>query len=144
LSILDVERATTTFYRELFRTRNLNAALNATNGMLNPGEMTCWGLSAEYLFVEILRAHYRKESEQSDSDIGVRVEAAINRMSPPPLFTSPIAREQMAGVLRARLLDPQWVFEEAYNRFFFLDTQPENAERFKISVEDCLPAPSVS
>jgi hypothetical protein len=84
-----------------------------------------------------------KKSEQSDPDIALRVEAAINRMAPSPPRSSPFAREQMAGVFRARLLDPQWVFEEAYNRFFFLDTKPENAERFKITLEDCLPAPSV-
>lgn len=144
LSIPDVEKATTAFYRELFRTRNLNAALNATNGALNPGEMACWGLSAEYLFVEILRAHYQHEHKQSEDDVARRVESVIARMPPPPIGRAPVGHDQMAAIVRARLLDPKWLFEEAYRRFFFLDTQPDNAERFKIALEDCLPAPSMS
>jgi hypothetical protein len=45
----------------------------------------------------------------------------------------------MVEAVRARLLDPRWVFEDAYKQFFFLDRQPENATRFNISLEDCLP-----
>jgi hypothetical protein len=144
LTIPDVERATTTFYRELFRTRNLNAALDASNAALDPNEMRCWGLSAEFLFLEIMRGHYRRESEQSDAEVNRRAESTIDRMPPPPRDAVPVQREQLAAAVRARLRDPRWVFDEAYRRFFFLDTQPENATRFNISLEDCLPTQSVS
>ena len=79
--------------------------------------MTFWGLSAEYLFIEILRGHYRSG-------------------------WATVRRDQMTEVVRARLLDQKWLFEDAYSRFFFLDTQPDNADRFKLSLEDCLPTDS--
>ena len=80
--------------------------------------MTFWGLSAEDLFVRILRGHYQKESGQSDADLRRRIDSIIDRMPPPPLGQAPAARERVAGLLRARMTDSRWLFDESYNHSF--------------------------
>jgi hypothetical protein len=49
-----------------------------------------------------------------------------------------IAVQNFRHIFRDRVRDPKWLFEESYRQFFFLDTQPENAERFPVTLEECL------
>jgi hypothetical protein len=133
LSIRKVEQATTTFYRELFNTFNLNKALTAMNTAVEPNEAYCWGLSAEWLFQEILRGYYKFRREQSDAELDARMEELAQSY---PL--NGIAAQNFRHIYRDRIRDPKWLFEESYRQFFFLDTQPENAERFPVTLEECL------
>jgi hypothetical protein len=78
LSIPQVERATTTFYRELFNTFNLNKALNAMNTGVDPNETYCWGLSGEWLFQEILRGYSKNRIDSSSSLIRSRITLSVS------------------------------------------------------------------
>jgi hypothetical protein len=135
LSVRVIEIATDAFYRTLLQTNDGNAAFKAINPALYPGDPGFWKLPAEAMFLEIVKSYY---NEPSTYDlIATRAEADIV-----PLALRGFSAEDLANAReRVKLAIHEEIFDQCYEKFFFVDTHPEIAERFILSFQRCFLEP---
>jgi hypothetical protein len=86
LSAGAIERATHAFYRSILRGADVNAATRAIGAVLEPNEAVFITVTAEWLFMEILKGYYNEWT--TDEQIAARVDRAIASL---PLAGAPPA-----------------------------------------------------
>jgi hypothetical protein len=135
LSARVIETATINFYRTLLQTSDGNAAFGAINSRLDPGDPGFWKLPAEALFLDILKNYYNESSTQDR--IAARAEGDIAPLALKGFNADAIgkAREKRKMEIHKEL------FDQCYEKFFFVDKYPEIAERFILSFERCFLEP---
>jgi hypothetical protein len=128
-----LETATHAFYRSILNGGDGSAATRAIREALHPNEAMFWTVTAEWLFLEILKAYYNEAT--TDVQIAARVERFVA-----PLALQGVPRDEMAhrrAMMKANLADRSALFDACYQKFFFVEKYPENAKRFILSFELC-------
>jgi hypothetical protein len=128
-----LETATRAFYRSILSGGDGSAATRAIREALHPNEAMFWTVTAEGLFLEILKGYYNEMT--TDDQIAARVERFIAPMALQGVPPAEMARRR--AMMKANLADRPALFDACYRKFFFVDKYPENAKRFILSFERC-------
>lgn len=125
-----LETGTNTFYRSLFRQGDGGQAIREMNEATNHA---FFPFSAEWLFLQILKGYFNEYT--TAEQIAIRAERIVAQMvlNGASSAQAEAARRQM----HAFLSDRRFVFDTHYRRFFFVDEDPEIAERFRMTFESC-------
>jgi hypothetical protein len=130
ISIEKLETGTFAFYRTLLRTLDGSQAVNdmnrATRGAFFP-------FTAEWLFLNIWKGYFNELT--TEPAIAARVEPMIAEMALQGVPAAELARRR--EIMKTQLRDRKSVFESSYRRFFFIDKDPEIADRFRMTYEAC-------
>jgi len=110
-----------------------SAATRAIREALHPNEAAFWTVTAEWLFLEIVKGYYNEST--TDEQIAARVERFIAPMALEGVPPAEMARRR--AIMKANLADRPALFNACYQKFFFVDKYPENAKRFILSFELC-------
>lgn len=126
-----LETGTSAFYRTLLQDGDGGKALRAMNDATGEAFQV---FLAEWLFVLILQGYYNDAT--TDAKIAARVEAKF--IAPMVLGGAPDAVvNDTRRDMKALLANRRYVFDEAYRKFFFVDQQPDNRDRFRMSYDAC-------
>jgi hypothetical protein len=127
ISVGELEVGTNTFYRSLFQEGDGGQALRDMN---EATDHAFFPLSAEWLFLQILEGYFNEYTTPDQIAIRAKRTAAHMVMNG---AQAAMARRQMHAFLSDRKL----VFDTYYRRFFFVDEQPEIADRFRMTYQAC-------
>jgi hypothetical protein len=133
IEVPEIDRATRAFYRTLLRERDGSSAVLAMNATLDPKREPFLALSAEWMFLEILKLYYNEAT--TESQIAARVEAKYVEMILQGIPLGEASRQREA--MRAFHHDRKGLFDATYRRFFFVDKFPEITDRFRMTFEAC-------
>jgi hypothetical protein len=128
-----LETATHAFYRSILNGGDSSAATRAIGEALHPNEAMFWTVTAEWLFLEILKGYYNEMT--TDDQIAARVERFIAPLALQGVPAAEMARRR--AITKAHLADRPALFDACYQKFFFVEKYPENAKRFILSFERC-------
>ncbi len=133
----EVDRANRAFYTTLFDTFDLFFAYSAMNDTIELPSETRKELfstmSAEQMFAAVMRGYFREFG--APQKVAARIEGLIAQLALRGVGPAELARRGAIGL--AELGNHRAHFQEYLERFFFIDLQPDNRERFNISFEQC-------
>ena len=140
----EIEIAAHAFYSTLFESMNVRTAYDAMNDAIEPPspdrKRVFHALSAQDLFKATMRMYFQQC--RNEKDFVNRIETIVNgiaarRWNEHGVGTSWLERKHVRAQVRQYLSDHRVHFEESRTQFFQIDRSPVNAERFRISFEDC-------
>jgi hypothetical protein len=130
-----LREAMAAFYSVLISTKNARTAMNAMNEYVKVGEWTYRLETAELMlfrsYTELLERH--SSDEQMQDEENQIVEEVVRRRG----YDINIAIEART-LARETARDHRKYFEFFRRSFFMLDRFPENADRFKLTFDECL------
>jgi hypothetical protein len=140
----ELELATHVFYSTLLSSGSVTTAYEAMNDALEPPsadrKRAFYAFSADQIFKAAIREYFqefRDEDDFTDRVEKVTSGIAARRWTEHAIRTSYYERLCLRGEVRAFLMDHRRMFDELWSSFFFVDRQPQNAERFRMTFEEC-------
>jgi hypothetical protein len=130
----EIEAANKAFYRTLFSGRDGGPAWRAMNDALDGSDSPFRFIGAEWMFREVMRRYFKEKC--SNERLAKRTQTLVEVAKDDgwPAETLPWVAEK----LDAHLRDYERFFGETKRHFFLEDLCPEHADRFKVSLEECL------
>jgi hypothetical protein len=131
----DLYAAMKRFYSTLWSTLNLRQALDAGNEGPDVADWTFRLQSADLLYCSVFQWYLKSFQEESQAQRVNRLVAEAATIHGLDVLQTMHLRE----VFLRDLDNHEFWFERYKNRFLMLDLFPENANRFRLTLSDCLP-----